>query len=429
MKMNRLMIATCLAALLCCATGCCDKGKNRLDITLEGPWILFQDTQFDNNGEKIPVLIAIAPINATTDQLASNDYIHHHSPQLSTGDGFYLSKAYLNEAHIYCLAFNDRCAPKGSQALSRDPYYPSSRLLTLSQARGSGTWDWINASKKQAALILPMPDSYSNDGVWNVRFSSNGDEPHSIGLHLHYAHGPNTFVLQSCDDNQRPSVSACKKPVADALTNNGTLRIQMRAPDNEDVCDWHVRNAWEETVKILGPSFGDDHAHIEPAQKLNPDGTGVYGIVPCTKSDPHSHYPYDELANSPGALHVQPQQSEVQYSNQLLTDVFLHNFDASIQTIIEQAKLQTSPERTALEALKSETTSLNPRFPRISQMRLISGLVRDSSDLIDRLEGQFGNNRVLLDAIKDVKEKGKSIRDNPDTKNGADCRAPVVLVQ
>ena len=62
--MNRLMMVACLAALLCGTPGCCDKANSRLDIALEGPWILYQETQFQGDGRNVPVLIAIAPSEA-----------------------------------------------------------------------------------------------------------------------------------------------------------------------------------------------------------------------------------------------------------------------------------------------------------------------------------------------------------------------------
>src|SRR5271157_1681167 len=193
--MNRLMIFACILLLLCGATGCCKKGSNRLDIALEGPWILYEDSQFDDHGKKVPALIAIAPIGATVESLKPDDYAHHHSPQLSTGDGFYIQKPFLKKAHIFCLTFDGKCAPEGPESLSSDSY-PPSRLLKLTRISGSGAWDWVTASKMQAVLILPMPDSFSNDGTWNMRFGPKGDETHSIGLHLHYANGPEKFSLQ-----------------------------------------------------------------------------------------------------------------------------------------------------------------------------------------------------------------------------------------
>src|ERR1700685_3802073 len=86
---TRAMVATCLAGILCCASGC-KEAKNRLDIILEGPWILYQDKQFNDNGGKFPVLVAIAPaMGAIT---GADDQVHYHVPQITTGDGYFILK-------------------------------------------------------------------------------------------------------------------------------------------------------------------------------------------------------------------------------------------------------------------------------------------------------------------------------------------------
>ena len=123
--MNRTAIVVCLAASLCCTLGCCDKGKNRLDVTLEGPWILYQDTQFDSDRGRVSVLIAIAPTGAVAEKMAKGDSDHHHLPQLSTGDGYYIPKP-----DIYCLTFDDTRALKGRDVLTTD-HYPDTSLLTV----------------------------------------------------------------------------------------------------------------------------------------------------------------------------------------------------------------------------------------------------------------------------------------------------------
>ena len=98
---TRPTIVTILAALLSCLSAGCAKStpKNRLDIVLEGPWILYQDLQFDNRGKKIPVLVAIAPngvsatavhkhgkdgvaeANSAHSHADDGDQLHHHLPQ------------------------------------------------------------------------------------------------------------------------------------------------------------------------------------------------------------------------------------------------------------------------------------------------------------------------------------------------------------
>ena len=213
--MNRLLICVCLVLSVCHLAGCCRAGNNHLDIILEGPWILYQDNQFDSQGKKIPVLVAIAPLAATVTSLNPQDKLHHHSPQMSTGDGFYVAKDFMKANHIFCVTFDSRCARPGPAALTTDGY-PGSHLLTLPLSGAAGSWDWVAASTNQLALILPMPDSYSNDGLWHMHFTSSADEIHSIGLHLHYSDGPQKVALLGCSQNPAPAVGTCDKSILDS---------------------------------------------------------------------------------------------------------------------------------------------------------------------------------------------------------------------
>jgi hypothetical protein len=426
--MNRTIIFASMLLSLYGAIGCCDKGSNRLDISLDGPWILYQDMEFNEYGKNVAVLVAIAPISATVESLQGNDYKHHHSPQLSTGDGYYISNAFLQKAHIYCLTLDSRCARKGPRSLNSDSY-PPDHLLKVQRKNATGTWDWRTASRNQAALILPMPDSFSNDGTWNMRFSPDGDEIHSIGLHLHYANGARELALQSCSDSEKPTVATCNTPVdGSSLTNTGTLRIQMRAPDNDDPCDWHVRNAWEEMFKILSPSISNNYPHIEPAQRINPDGTGKYGLKPCPEDDPHNHDPKDNGRATPGKGTTRIAETSQLSPDLPLTQEFLKQFSENIAAILT-VKHEDSSEWRSLELLQKESQTLNPNLPRISQVSLMVDLGRSSANLIDRLSAEHARDDHLISVLNSFKIERKNFQDNANTKNGGDCRAPVVMVE
>jgi hypothetical protein len=446
--MNRPTIVVFILGLLFCTSGCCDKGKNRLDIALEGPWILHQTQLDDGHGNKIPVLVAIAPVDATAEDQPgmSIDPLHHHSPQLSTGDGFYIKEKYLKNARIFCVFFGTQCAPKGPDSLMNDSY-PESKLLRLNHT-GQGTWDWVTRTygNNGVALILPMPDSFSDDGVWHIRFPGKGemDGQRSIGIHLHYSHGPTDFTLRACNTTPPtpPTIADCNNKVAGAhdseptqLTNSGTLRIQMRAPDNTDPCDPHARYAWTEAFALLGSEFDSGYGKIDLAERIDANGVVEWGS--------------DDYRCTSGGMKAMSGENPSLASNKVDKDPNsvdndpYNTLSGKIQTLITQ--LETSDKDPAhkegwasLEALKSELSTLNPSFPRISQLMLVGALSNSSTDLIRSLQVQakatarmksLSNGETLPETL-DAVLAGLVLLDNdPDTKNGADCRAAVVSAQ
>src|ERR1700677_390774 len=181
--MNRLsaLAFTLLVAIFAVA---CAKNTNHMDITMEGPWILHQARVTNERGRIVSVLIAIAPITATADTL-NGEVKYHHLPQISAGDGFYIHKEFLTTAHIFCLTFDTHCAPKRADSPTTDGY-PDFQFLTMNLPPGS-SWNWVDASQNQAAFILPMPDSWSADGIWHEAFGpswnqATGDYPFPIGV-------------------------------------------------------------------------------------------------------------------------------------------------------------------------------------------------------------------------------------------------------
>jgi hypothetical protein len=457
--MNRLMMVACLAALLCGTPGCCDKANNRLDIALEGPWILYQETQFQGDGRNVPVLIAIAPSEAIdygntggNNQNQPPDGLHHKPPQLSTGDGFYIT-----HPDIYCLTFDGKCAPKGPERLNKDSY-PSPQPLILNThdpKSASAPWDWFSlvTGHRHTVLILPMPDSYSNDGVWHMRFASTfnstgqgygNDEPHSIGLHLHYAHGPDKLSLLLCQG--KPSIANCQvQPTnkeATKLASNGTLRIQLRAPEStvdkpaESACDLHVRMAYKQMfASLLNSSFNSPKAVVEPAEGTVGDDKPVFEGIDQNGVD-HGHACFDRDPQN-------PQNSRPMVPVNISIPVLI----AQIGTIVE--KLSISPpsgaplnlqESLLLPEIKDASAGLDPDFPRISQVQRIGELVRLSKTQLDGLDSKFrtnsasqsvktAGNGTLGDYYRVIRNAEEPVASADPTKNGNDCRAATVVAQ
>jgi hypothetical protein len=403
--------------------------KVHLDITMEGPWILHQAKVRNSDGRIVPVLIAIAPIDATADSL-DGEVKYHHLPQISAGDGFYIHKEFLATAHIFCLYFDTHCAPKRVDAPTSDGY-PDFKFLTMNLAPGT-SWNWVNASQNQAAFILPMPDSWSADGIWHEAFGpswnkATGDYPVPIGIHLHYKRGPSSVALMGCTFNDpNASTSSCTIPLVDnagkpapVLANTGTVRFEMKAPDTQDACDWHVREAWDVVYKILAPGFDKDHQAIDPAQSVDQTGKYLYDVKSCDPSSrpapPATHGTQITLKSQST---LSSSSSETYHA---LTTTLITRLDGDLKQIIDIPGLDTKQQNN-LKALREQLDTLNLYFPRISQTVLIADLSRSSHEFLDGLVDP-------AQALDDLRKARPLLETDDGTKNGGDCRAPLVLVQ
>jgi hypothetical protein len=443
--MKRSATLVCLAISLCLTLGSCDKGKNRLDIALEGPWILYQDAHFESVKGGVSVLIAIAPTGAVAENLkmAKGDQDHHHIPQLSTGDGYYVPKP-----DVYCITFDEVCAREGPAVLTTD-HYPSSSLLTIpfhGAADRSATLDWVKFAKAgNTVLILPMPDSYSNDGVFPMHFASTfydgsgggaigykplGGEGHSIGIHLHYAHGPDHISLTRCDKAKVPTIANCSAALGAPyeLENNGTLRLHMRAPDNDDGCDRHVRFAYHQVFQIIGNDSNRDYAYIEPAiwdgKKFKYEGPGD---DKCFKKDPQRGG-----GSSPSeGMNFAPSEAAIPAAGQEVLILPLPILD--VVKILDQLNLKDDKEgnlalaKQAAQDAQTASSGLDPDFPRISQVQRIGQLLSTSAEAIETFQNNVHLEKKDREQLEHVTANEEKIVDA--TKNGNDCRAPVVLLQ
>jgi hypothetical protein len=457
---TRVRIVTSLLALLCCVSGC-KRARNRLDVTLEGPWILYQDTQFDDNGAKVPVLIAIAPdLGAVT---GADDHVHYHVPQITTGDGYFILR---ND--IYCITFDDKCAPKGPAHLDPDGYPMGMPLLAVkfkSPTSGQAFWDWPSASKGGIALILPMPNSYSIAGTWFMRFAPKFDNHgngyrdvdgsrHGIGVQLHYTNGPAKFNLLSCVG--RPTVANCKQPASAVpnttdtphtqLENTGTLRIVMKAPYN-DSCDPHVRDAYPRMLRLLDPTplrtnnnANQSIGYIEPALNADAQGNPRYESDQnhdCFDNDPQKNDSSD--ASSIGTPLNVP----------LLSDQ-INDIRTDLSDIIAKFNLsKEDQDLLLLPAISDASKDLDPYFPRISQLSRIEQLLGESASNMEILAAQLNrqtrtqrsdrskarlagtnadNPQDLREALERAEEEMKSFQTKVPPKGGNDCLAALMLV-
>jgi len=432
-------VATFFVAVSCFYGMAFAQKTYNLDLALEGPWILYEEQHFkDKNNQDVAVLIAIAPTGATASTISHRDKIHHHIPQMSTGDGYYVPGA-----GIYCLKFDDACAPAGATSLMIGTGYPQGQLLEMyyhdrAQKPSSG-WPWQTKGSGHVVLILPMPDFYSNDGVWPMRFRAKHNSINdpvkyeglkSIGLLLHYSKGPNWLRLFTCDPNN-PSVHNCTTPATDpkhnqiAVINTGTLRLQMRAPDNNDACDHHVRFGYHEIYRTVGSQYTTDYAYIEPAQSVKPDGmTGTF-----EDSSNHNCFDHDDQ-NTFQDDTVTPQNATLQANNadmSMLGQGFLESADKSLSSLAARYE-GLQPASTAFHSAFVRESQLGS-FPKISEVRQIGALLNDAASDI---ESFAADERSLVSPtdwaeIERIKSGAKDIA--AATKNGGDCRAPLVLME
>jgi hypothetical protein len=224
--------------------------QHRFDVTIEGPWILYEVKKFDGTNS---MLVAIAP-----------DVPGHHHPAITTGDGIP-----IDVYGVYCVAFLDGSGNDGSCKPNGKAWpAPSSGSGTYDQPQFvpvkayGGNLSWPNVQSSAWAFLLPVPDSISNDGIDpNMTFrssfgaSSVTGAPSAIGVQLHYNNGPSKFNLFAC--TQTPSNATCTTAKNSNLPNSGTLRITMKAQEHADAndpCDYHIRMAHHSMLAFLDPT-------------------------------------------------------------------------------------------------------------------------------------------------------------------------------
>ncbi len=316
----------------------------RLDIAFEGPWVFYQEPKFAlGDGKTLPALIAVAPVTMS-----------HFPPTFSTGDGFSL------DAGIYCVGFDGACKINNLSALTKDGYADPSLLQT-----SKGTFNWA-LLQSDYVLILPMPDSYSADGQYAITLHQNfpsqggGANPGkpatpAIGIELHYVNGPQNISLLGCP-SMAVTASNCNSLHGTDQVNSGTLRISMKSTENPmdtDKCDYHVRNAYHQTLLLI-----DSQVAYNTAQKY----INVPKYDSCAVCDPQQDQvpafcPQMVMDNG---LNYSPAKLDIPGNlNELITT--LKNLDLN----------SGEKERTGLIALESQAKVFNGKSLSLSQLKTL----------------------------------------------------------
>ena len=425
-------------------------GQTKADIALEGPWIVHVDTSTQN----WPVLVVISPGGVSDD----NDVAYFHTISIDNGDGYpALSPG------VYCLTFNGSCTPAPAcnsshncpTSITGDGYPQVAPPLLVNV---TGSWDWSHKwlpSKYAIAFVLPLPDYYSSDSGWYMRFSDNFDVTgqnyknnmgrYATGLRLHYDNGPSTFGLQNCSTPQgvKLDLNQCTSLPNTDFDNVGTLHLTMRAPDNNNACDPHVRRAYPQMIGLLD---GDntklkviDLAHAIEKDGKTPDfdvpigdgsqvGTKGYrclehdyqgGGTPLARAHAHAKQSNQKAASSPS-----------QWLEGLSSlDAFIVKYNASPDNNKDP---RLGDPKLLLNEIDEAYKRLDTSFPRFSQVAWIQTLLKLSMQEIDALldakrVGGAQNLELTLPQLK--ADEKRLLADTPPTKTGNDCKAPLMLTK
>jgi hypothetical protein len=340
----------------------------RLDIAMEGPWILYVQPNFKTAAGASTVLIAVAP------QVSG-----HYPPVFSAGDGGNYGVG------VNCVAFDHVCIPHPTSAtsLTHDGYADPSPV-PLSQP----SWNWSQFAQSAYVLILPMPDSVSADGKDSLTFQKvlpTGSSPnppstspanYAIGVQLHYANGPDKLGLYSCSNPQ--DASSCTTSVFGSdEDNSGTLRLTIRSdegPANPDKCKYHLHGAYHAMLGLV------DTALTYNAAKAYVD-LPKYDSA-CTPGDPQQD-PFLSAQPAARMLH-----SDYPF---IAKDV-----PATLDTLVvylKSLKLQgNSTEQLVQSRLEQQADHLRGKFAKSSDLSELTVNLKASEDRIGRLLEQLAKN-------------------------------------
>lgn len=437
---SQLIAATLLPVLIFSAALTPASASTHFDITLEGPWILYVDKTLA--ADKHPILIAVSAGGVSKE----DDTTYFHTLTVTAGDGYQVTAP-----RIYCLTFGSACGPAGeNSAIDYDSYPQTIKPLGATAKPG---WNWISKSASPfyaTVFILPMPKYFSSNGTWPMRFGTTFDasgatydnyrEVHSIGLQLHYENGPDYFDLQDCTPPN--TYGSC--PIATTvkgnthLDNTGTLTISMKSPDGGDACDQHVRRAYPKTIALLDAP-NSAHAVIDPAIGIDKAGRPVYDKADANHTD------YGCLKGDlqgPGHAMAMPMH-ETKPSWQDSLDALL-KFIRDSKNPDSHRDPKLDDPGVLLSAIEEQAESLDRSLPRFSKFRVLEALVGSSEAramaLLDeakksdkagkgakRKSAKATDNQFTLPGLVPL-EKSFLSADAP-TKNGNDCKAPIMIAQ
>jgi hypothetical protein len=394
----------------------------RLDVDIEGPWILYLDPGFKNQaGTATTVLVAIAP-----------QVVGHNYPIFSAGTG-----GVVSHLGIYCVGFDGGCTPNNLAALSWDSYAkPAPELIAK-----PGSWDWTTLSSSAYVFILPVPNSYSSDGLYGITIQSTFPKIgtpatttesglRSIGIKLHYDKGPTKLSLFGCVGT--PSVQNCGIPKGLDQDNSGTLRMQIRSMENPTAtpdCDYHAHRAYHKMLMLVDPQLtvNDQKAYIN-----------VPTYDSCSQCDPQQDLIPSDCSSMGMPLNVTyaPTMLDVPAALDLLV-AFLGgpDFDPKqggqvwLPQLADQAEGLRGkfPAEGQLVALKEILQNSEAGIAGLLDLKSAAGVTR-SNEIARALPE---NRRV---ALKTAALQEQSLSQMADLSmllahSGKDCRAVVMLVQ
>lgn len=421
---KRQMFFVCGITLLLCNL---QAFSQQFDISLEGPWILYQYPKFDVGGGGVKnVLVAIAP-----DPTSGG----HAGPVFTAGNG-----APIATPGIYCLGVtNDdvtfTCGTNDLTKLNHGQYADPSLVPVYTPPMSA--WDYTTVATKGAyVIILPMPDLYSADGQERMDFEtdvptigtpsvSSANEKHAMSVQLHYLKGPGFFQLLACAGT--PSLSTCnitKLPASEP--NSGTLRITIKnnAEPVHPECNWHVHAAYNHMLHLIDPNL--DNSGNKPRAY-----TGVQDYSFCMICDPQNpNRPSDGTCPPPMGQHSIRQPNIAQALDQLVK-------------FLGQLRLADSQKvRIETSALSTTSESIQGKFPTLSWLLDLESLLADSErglnsveeDLMSADRAHSKNDNSLAHSLRVAAGKEQLLQDAvlylmDSATNGKDCRAAAMLVQ
>jgi hypothetical protein len=451
--------------------------QHRFDVTIEGPWILYELKKFDGTNSMLLVMAPSVP--------------GHHPPVFTTGDG-----GPITALGIYCVAFGGTCQANAKpfpQTTGGTGSYDQTTLLPVKVYGNNLAWSTIQSNS--TSFLLPMPDSISNDGIDpNITLRSDfgtytSSTPLSIGVQLHYSNGPSAFNLLTCGTIAPPAAS-CTTPAlsGSTLNNSGTLRITMKAEehtDAQDPCDYHVRMAYHSMLMLLDPTPIQQHPSAGGSQNVNQsiaymehNDTRI-AIDNCRRCDPQLDSIPSSCAYGTSYGHVQmrgPAAATVGSERPIFApeatpstppdlgvqlaslDKLLSALNGQLQlsaargqdVATEAARAQKSFNKQALVAnLDPESCSepdaklpdLQGKFPTISQLRCVERYLESKATELQKRQCrnvtamQNGVVSLPCDDARNtalVQIRGMLTDVQRTTKSGTsgkDCRAAVMIVQ
>ena len=424
---SRLLFTAVFLMLACCATF---GAGTEMDITLEGPWILYPARIPTDGTGGTPVLIAAAP---SANDSANNTI--YHTPMVSAGDGYMIP-----QNGLFCLTFVIVCAKDTSGKFTPDSGYFAPHLLPVTFRDPAKGWDPYQLGSSAYVLILPMPDTYSNDGMWNMQFYSDFFKTNThvglftIGVRLHYKNGPDSLDLVNCD---KFDISNCKSPVKvdpgrhTNLINTGLIRIAMKVPDSDEeddpACDYHVRSIYHPMLYLIDSrkfkkgNQNQDYGFVDPATGFNANGSVQY--------DPDCHLNgNDDQQDDAPKIDVQRKKASSTARGMSAHAAQARSFVVAFRTAVDSASQLLGSHSEIISKINKDDTFLEHKsrdtdpsdFPRLSQLdRLASELYLASKKVkATKKNGSSKNARQLIKAADGV----------VGSKNGADCRAPIMLL-